>query len=169
MKQIISLAIIMLMSFSSVFAKDKERASKHTTVKNNLVSVTYGQPMKKGRVIFGEGGLVPYDQIWRTGADEATEITFAKNCKFGDLQVKAGTYTLFTKPYKGEWLIILNKKLGQWGAYDYEKNKDQNVGQTSALIETLKAPVETFTIATEKDGVRFSWDMTSVKVPVTEL
>ena len=71
---------MMLFSLSSIFAKDK--VSKHSTVKGDQMSITYGQPSKKGRVIFG--GLVPYGEVWRTGADEATEITLKKDCFFGN-------------------------------------------------------------------------------------
>ena len=178
MKKITSLVLILLVAFTGVnaqnkskskskgTAKEEQRASKHTTVSNDLISVTYGQPNKKGRVIFGEGGLVPFGQVWRTGADEATEITLKKGCMFAGRQVKAGTYTLFTTPFKGEWLIVLNSELGQWGAYGYDKVKDKNVLQSNALVETLPNEVETFTITPEKDGMRMSWDKTSVFIPI---
>lgn len=164
MKQTITLAILMLLTFTSVFAKD--RTSKHTTVKNDWMSVTYGQPMKKGRVIFSETGLVPFGQIWRTGADEATEVTLTKDCMFAGHQLKAGTYTLITKPGKAEWTVILNSKLGQWGAYDYEKNIATNVIEGTAAVKQLDKVVETFTITLEKDAIVLSWDQTSVIIPV---
>ena len=151
---------------SSEAAQEKERVSKHTTVKGDLISVTYGQPSKKGRVIFGEGGLVPYGQVWRTGADEATEITFKKDCVFGDQKVKAGTYSMFTAPYPGEWLVVLNSELGQWGAFGYDKIKNKNVATTNGIVEKLNNEVETFTIAAEKGGMRMSWDKTSVFIPI---
>lgn len=164
MKQAIALAFIMLMTITGVMAK--ERASKHTTVKNGLMSVTYGQPSKKGRVIFADKGLVPYGEVWRTGADEATEITVNKGSMFAGRQLKEGTYTLFTIPGKDKWTIILNSKLGQWGAYDYEKYKEQNVIEGEATVEHLDKPVETFTIELLQDGMRMSWDQTSVFIPV---
>lgn len=170
MKHTISLALVMMLAISSVFAKDKERASKHTTTKNGNISVTYGQPSKKGRVIFGtaqEGALVPYGEIWRAGADEATEITFKEPCVFGGYSVKAGTYTLFIKPTKMEWTIILNGQLGQWGSFGYEKVKDKNVLQTNVAAKHLDKPVETFTISVKNDGLLMEWDQTSAFVPVT--
>lgn len=85
------------------------------TTENNYVKCTYGQPLKKGREIFGN--LVPYGKLWRTGANEATEITFTTNIQIGETQLPAGTYTLFTVPNKEKWTIILNSELGQWGDF----------------------------------------------------
>ncbi len=164
MKQIISLAFIMLLTITGSFAKD--RVSKHTTVKNDLMKVTYGQPSKKGRVIFSKDGLAPFGQVWRTGADEATEITVNKDCMFAGVALKAGTYTLFTVPYHGEWKIILNSKLGQWGSFEYENVKNLDVLESTSLVKLLDQPVETFTITLQKDGFLMAWDQTSVFVTV---
>lgn len=164
MKQIFAIAFIMLFTITGSFAKN--RVSKHTTVKNDLISITYGQPSKKGRVIFSKDGLVPYGQVWRAGADEATEITVKKDVTFGGKQLKAGTYTLFTVPYKGEWKIILNSKLGQWGSFEYEAVKSQNVLETFSAIKTTNKPVETFTITLQKDGFLMEWDQVAVPVAV---
>lgn len=150
----------MLFTFGSTFAKD--RVSKHTTVKGDLMSITYGQPNKKGRVIFG--GLEPFDKVWRTGADEATEVTFNKNVTFGGKKVKAGTYTLFTKPGRQKWDIILNSKLGQWGAYEYDNTKD--VVTVTSPVKQLDKVVETFSIEIMKTGINMAWDQTSVFVEV---
>jgi hypothetical protein len=165
MKQITSLAIILLFSITAVFAKDKERVSSHTTAKGTFMSVTYGQPSMKGRAIFG--GLVPYGKVWRTGADEAAEITFTRGCMFAGRQVQAGTYTLFTVPGKKEWSIILNSQLGQWGAFEYEKNKDKNILDGTAPVTTLSKPVEQFTIEVKDNGINLSWEKTSVFIEAT--
>lgn len=77
------------------------------------MKIVYGRPLKNGRTIFG--GIIPYDKVWRTGANEATEITFYKDVVFGGQAVKAGTYSLFTIPGKKEWTFILNKDLDIWG------------------------------------------------------
>ncbi|NCX96501.1 MAG: DUF2911 domain-containing protein [Chitinophagia bacterium] len=163
MKQITLFALLLLFSVAG-FAKDaKERVSKHVTTKGAFMSVTYGQPMKKGREIFG--GLVPYGKVWRTGADEATQITFTRGCMFGGRQVTPGTYTLFTIPNKTEWTIILNSKLGQWGAFDYEKNKAQDyMSDGVGVVSTLAEPLEQFTIEVLDNGIKMSWDKTSVFV-----
>ncbi len=160
MKQFSALLLVMVLAISSAFAKD--RASAHTTVKGDFISVTYGQPKMKGRAIFG--GLVPYGQVWRTGADEATEITITKGCMFGGKQVSPGTYTLFTIPEKGEWTIILNTELKQWGAFGYDAIKNKNVLVAKVPSTTLTTPVETFTIDVKDNGIILSWDKTSVFV-----
>src|SRR5574343_608492 len=90
-----SLAVVM----TSCFGQEKKPASPRETVSSDQVSVSYGRPSKKGRVIFGE--LEKYGKVWRTGANEATEITFKKDGMFGGKSVKSGTYTLFTVPEKG--------------------------------------------------------------------
>ncbi|MFN8355911.1 MAG: DUF2911 domain-containing protein [Spirosomataceae bacterium] len=89
---------------------------------NQYIKIVYGQPLKKGRVIFG--GLEPYGKVWRTGANEATEITFLKDVKIQGKLVKAGTYTVFSVPNPDKWTFILNSELGQWGAYKYNPEKN---------------------------------------------
>src|ERR1700722_3740107 len=128
MKKILSLTMLMLFAASAIFgqhAAPQNRKSPHETVKGKNVSVTYGRPYKKGRDIFG--GLEAYGKVWRAGADEATEITINKASSFAGRQLGSGTYTLFVIPNKDKWTIILNRKLGQWGAFDYDKVKDQDI------------------------------------------
>lgn len=86
------------------------------------ITVTYCAPGVKDREIWG--GLVPYNEVWRTGANEATTIEFSKDTEFGGNKVPAGKYSLFTIPTEGDWTIILNKTAEQWGAYKYDKAKD---------------------------------------------
>lgn len=86
------------------------------------IMITYGSPGVKDRKIFG--GLVPYGTVWRTGADEATTITFTGDVVLEGHPVPAGTYSLFTIPGKTEWVVILNKVNNQWGAFQYDKTKD---------------------------------------------
>lgn len=161
MKNLLSIAFLAFITFSAASAKD--RASKHTTAHKGNISVTYGQPSKKGREIFG--GLVPYGQVWRTGADEATEITFSHDCQFAGKPVKAGTYTLFTIPGKTEWTIILNSQLKQWGAFGYENVKDKDVLTATVPAKTQEKMVETFTIIPENNGLTLEWDKTVVFIP----
>ena len=162
MKQLSIFVLMMVIAVGSAFSKD--RASAHTTVKGRDVSVTYGQPKMKGRTIFG--GLVPYGQVWRTGADEATEITLTKGGMFAGRQLDPGTYTLYTIPEKGEWTIILNSELKQWGAFNYDKIKEKNVLETRVAATTLDKPVETFTIDIKDNGITLSWEKTSVFLEV---
>lgn len=164
MKKTVLLLSLLTFVTSIVFAQEKPRASAHVTAESKNVKVTYGQPSKKGRVIFG--GLEKFGTVWRTGADEATEITFHKDVKFGGKAVKAGTYTLFSKLGEKEWTIILNSELKQWGAYGYEKIKDKNVTEVTVPVKTLAQPVEKLTITTDDKVLTIAWDTTSVSVPM---
>jgi len=132
-----------------------------------LIKVVYGRPQKKERKIFG--GIVAYDQIWRTGANEATEITFYKNVKFGNKNVKAGTYVLHTIPGEDQWTIILNSKLDVWGAYSYEENLD--VARIKVPSKTDGKELEAFSIAFKQvdQGVHMvlGWDTTRVAIPIS--
>lgn len=129
-----------------------------------VVKVLYGRPQKKGRRIFGN--LVPYDKIWRTGANEATEITFFKDVKLGEQEIKAGTYTLFTIPGKKSWTIILNSDTNVWGSYYYDKDKD--VARLDVPVQNIDS-IEYFSVAFKKetDGTSMilAWDNISVAVP----
>ena len=86
------------------------------------IQVSYHRPGAKGRVVFG--GLVPYDHVWRTGANDATKISFSTPVKFNGTEIPAGTYELFTIPGKTEWTVIIHKNMSQWGAYSYDEKND---------------------------------------------
>ena len=104
-------------------------------------------------MIFGE--LVPYGKVWRTGADEATEITFYKDVMFGGKEVKAGTYALFTIPNKDSWDIILNKGLHQWGAFTYDDKMD--VTRVRAMPKMMDDEVENFSIMFDGGNMIMAW------------
>ena len=120
---------------SSVVAKDTTKTPEDKTKRESppkeasfdvngvKVNVAWGAPKVKGRVIWGE--LVPYGEVWRTGANEATTIEFDKAAKVGGKDIPAGKYSLFTIPEKKEWTIVFNTVADQWGAYEYAKDKDQ--------------------------------------------
>ena len=116
--------------------------------------------------IFGK--LVPYGKVWRTGANEATEIKFYQDVDFGGKKVKAGSYSLFTIPGEKEWVVILNTDLDYWGAYKYNEKND--VVRVPASVISLTEPLENFSIQFEgkgdKQGVmRLAWDTTAAEVP----
>lgn len=121
-------ASLPLLSASSASAQpDLPRPSPFAKVAQFIglteITVDYSSPAVKGRTIWG--GLVPYDQMWRTGANQATKITFSRDVTFGGKPVPAGTYALFTIPGKGAWTVILNKKAEQSGTgRDYQTNLD---------------------------------------------
>jgi hypothetical protein len=105
---------------------DLPRVSQKASVKQTVgltdVAISYCRPGVKGRVIWG--GLVPYDKIWRTGANEATTISFSTDVKVDGQSLAAGTYSLHTIPGKEEWTVIFNKKAEQWGSYEYDASQD---------------------------------------------
>lgn len=107
------------------------------------VSIIYQRPNIKGRTIFGD--LVPYNEIWRTGANNATNITFQDDVKIEGKTLPAGTYALFTIPTTKEWTIIFNSNAKQWGAYTYDQADD--VLRIKVKPEKLKNKVESFTIS----------------------
>jgi hypothetical protein len=135
------------------------------------VKVAYSRPLKKGRLIFGEksaGALVPFGEVWRTGANEATEISFSKNVLFAGKSLKAGTYTLFTIPRQDKWTIIINGETGQWGLF-YKAEKD--VLRVEVPVQApAAASVEIFTINLEPTATGVNlvlmWDATIVSVPI---
>lgn len=106
------------------------------------VTLTYARPNTKGRKIFG--GLEPYGEVWRTGANSATTLAFSGDVMIDGKTIPAGTYGLFTIPDKNQWTIILNKKSDQWGAYEYSQSDD--VLRFTVKPEKTKNKVETFTI-----------------------
>lgn len=139
------------------------------TTENNYVKCTYGQPLKKGRVIFGN--LVPYGKLWRTGANEASEVTLTSNFKIGNTALSAGTYTLFTIPNEEKWTVILNSELGQWGDFEYNENK--NVLTYEADVSENTDIYEGFTIQFEDITGGFNmlllWDKVKVTIPIIKI
>ncbi|MCW3464098.1 DUF2911 domain-containing protein [Chitinophaga nivalis] len=158
------LAMLFLAFAGLGFAQEKAPKSPRVTVENKAVKISYGQPSKRGRVIFGT--LESFGKVWRTGANEATEITFNKDVVFGGKPVKAGTYTLFTIPDPKTWTVILNTSHGLWGAYDYDKVKDKDVVNIQVPREALSKPVEKLTFTLPANAVVFEWDDTKFTVPV---
>jgi hypothetical protein len=162
MKQIFAFLLASLCLWMPVSAQTT--LSPRATAEFGNVSVDYGQPSKRGRVIFG--GLEPYGQVWRTGANEATVITFRKDGLFAGKPVKAGKYTLFTIPHEDKWEIILNSTLSQWGAYEYEKIKEHNVLQATVPAKKTADVIEKFTITVKADAMLLEWDQTQVSISI---
>ena len=131
--------------------------------------VNYSQPSKKGRDIFGFSGLVPYGQVWRTGANEATEVSFTTDVVLENKILPAGTYALFTIPNADGWTIIFNEELDQWGAFDYDEKLD--VLRVNVPKQSTDEIVEQFTIGfTESASIvnmELRWDNTLVRIPFT--
>jgi hypothetical protein len=130
-----------------------------------LVKVVYGRPKKEAEHVFGE--QVPFGEIWRTGANEATEIKFYTDMSFGKKLVKAGTYVLHTIPGEKEWTIILNNNTDTWGAFFYDQSKD---------VVRVKIPakeaeeIDVFSIGFKEEFKNtymvLAWDQTRIDIPL---
>jgi len=132
------------------------------------VTIDYSRPSAKGRKIYG--GLVPYGEVWRTGANEATSLKTDTDLVIGGTTVPAGSYTLYTVPASGSWKLIINKQTGQWGT-NYEQGQD--LARVDMNVTTVSQPVEQFTISFDKTGgdsakLNLDWEKTRASVEVKE-
>ncbi len=129
------------------------------------LKVNYCQPSRKGRTVFTD--LAPYGKLWRTGANEATEISVNRDVKVGGKTLKAGTYTLFTIPDADKWTIILNTELGQWGEYKYDRTKDILTFEVPSLKnnELYEAFTIQFSETLTGADMALLWDNIKVVVP----
>jgi hypothetical protein len=150
---------------------DFPTASPACTLKQHVgltdIEIVYSRPGVKGRPIFD--GLVPYGQVWRTGANNATKITFSTPVKLNGAEIPAGTYALFTIPGETEWTIIINKGAAQWGAFQYNETND--LVRVKATPVKLSQSIETFTIEftdirDESATLNLLWEKTLVPVKI---
>ena len=131
-------------SMSSDKAPASPPAEASATLNGKSVVIHYNSPRLKGRTIGSD--IVPYGEVWRTGANPATTLVTATNLKIGTLDVPTGTYTLFTLPSKDQWIFIVSKKTGEWGI-PYPEGDD--LGRTPMTGKTLSAPQENMSISFE--------------------
>ncbi len=129
--------------------------------------VVYSRPQKAGRIIFG--GLVKYGEVWRMGANEATEIEFFKNVHFGGKKINKGRYTLYAIVNETSWTIIVNKDTDTWGSFKYDMKKD--VARKDVSIQKTDTMLESLAMAFEKTTTGFNlvigWDNVRTSVPFT--
>lgn len=150
----------------SDFPRVSPNAEVHQTIGVTDVRITYGRPSVQDREIYG--GLVPYDEVWRAGANEATTITFEHDVQIEGEPLDAGTYGLFTIPGQDTWTVIFNDEPNQWGAYEYDA--DQDVLRVEVTPESTERTWEMMTFVfedvsdTEGQAVLYWAD---TKVPVT--
>ena len=149
-------------SLGTLSPPDSVRAS----VAGASIAVRYSRPSMRGRVIFGN--VVPWNQVWRTGANQATVFETSADLVIAGAPVPAGKYSLWTLPSPGGWKLIVNRNTGQWGT-DYDAQYD--LARLDMKVEPLRQPVEQFTIAIEPSGnggvLKLEWERTRVSVPVT--
>jgi len=142
------------------------RDTARATIGAANLLVDYGRPRRRGREIFGN--VVPWGQVWRTGANAATQLRTDRELVFAGLSVPAGTYTLWTLPTQTGWQLVVNSQTGQWGtAYDAARD----LGHVPLTVGTLAEPVEIFTISVDSQGqggvLSFTWDRTRATIPFT--
>ena len=139
---------------------------RQSMVSAPIVKVIYGRPQKNGEEVFGN--KVAYDEIWRTGANEATEVKFYQDVVFGDVKVGAGTYVLYTIPGENEWQIILSSNLDVLGAFQYDPLFDvAKIKVLSKRAEELKIFSINFKEKNENIQMVLGWDTTRVNIPIT--
>lgn len=152
-----------------------ERATKRSFAKTDeekialkpKVRILYSRPLKKGREIFG--GLLKYDEPWRLGANEGTEIMFFTDVMFGDTKIKAGRYSMFAVPSETKWTLKLNTEVDTWGIYTNDANLD--IATVTVPVQKSSTEVEALSmIMYEKSQdlahLKIGWDKTYVEIPV---
>lgn len=129
------------------------------------MTVSYNRPSKRDRIIFG--GLIPFGQVWRTGADASTKVSFSTSVEIQSTKIEAGEYELYTIPGKDKWILIFQQNASKWGSYSYDENQD--IARFEVTPELLPEVVESFTIGfthiTSKSAVlELTWDQ--IRVPL---
>ncbi len=176
---VVLIALILLFVFVGVpyLKKQTKKISPETVatyVQDGLdMQVKYSSPFKKGRIIFGE--LVPYDEVWRTGANEPTTFTTATNINILGNQLTPGTYALWTIPGREKWTVIFNSEVPDWGVTlisggsKTTHNPETDVFQIQVPVENLDQVVESFTIDFQDSAGLFltlTWDKTKISIPI---
>ncbi|WP_345257839.1 DUF2911 domain-containing protein [Flaviaesturariibacter amylovorans] len=132
-----------------------------------LARAIYSRPLKSGRVVFGE--LVPLNEVWRLGANEASEIEFFREVRIGGRKLAKGKYTIYAIVNNNQWTVIFNKETDTWGAFKYDEKKD--AARITVPVERLSEPVEPFTLLFEKTAAGpalvIAWDTARVSVPIS--
>jgi hypothetical protein len=156
----------------SIFAACQGKPSPPATASCDLgggksVKTAYSSPRMKGRKIYGD--LVPFGEVWRTGANEATTFVTSSDIVVGGKTVPAGSYTIFTVPTADKWTLIINKKTGEWGIpYKYESDE---LARVDMKVSKLPSPLENFTISYAKSGsgctLQIDWDTTRASVDIS--
>ena len=172
-REVLVLAVVTVIMLSLVAQAQNPPASPpgtatFTFADGKTITVDYSRPSVKGRTIFG--GLVPYGQVWRTGANAATTLKTDVNLTIGNANVPAGTYTLYSIPEEKKWTLIINKETGQWGTkYD----QAQDLARVEMKVSKPASPTEQFTIGFDQTSasaavLKLVWADTMAKVDVAE-
>lgn len=165
--------IALLMMFNAALAQSLRvpSASTSQTIKQEFglgtIEISYSRPNAKGRAIFGD--LVPFDAVWRTGANNATTVSFSEEVMIGDKKIAPGKYGLLSIPGKNEWTLIITKQVDVTSPSAYKQ--EQDVVRVAVKPTVVSSPVETFTISivnvkTNSADIVISWEKTAVILPV---
>jgi hypothetical protein len=152
---------------ATAWAQQSPPATTSATMAGKKIQINYSSPRMRGRKIMG--GLVPFGQVWRTGADSATTMSTEANLEIGGLKVPKGNYTIYTIPQAADWTLIVSKELGQWGT-DYHPKLD--LGRAKMSVKALAAPAENFKLEVSSAGANIglltmTWEKTQASVPIT--
>jgi hypothetical protein len=172
MRKLTTLSLCLLLTAAVATAEETKKkplsppATAAAKIGGRNITVQYSAPSKRERVIMG--GLVPYGQVWRTGANAATTLTTDGDLMIGSIHVPAGSYSLFTIPGEKEWTLIINKQTGQSGT---QHDAAQDLGRTTMKVAPVEDTVETFAIDVKPAGSKsgtlsLTWENTTVTVPV---
>ncbi|MBV8707293.1 MAG: DUF2911 domain-containing protein [Acidobacteriaceae bacterium] len=162
-------AALAALAVAAVMAQDSKPspdATADVTLGGKTITIAYNRPSMRGRKIMG--GLVPYGQVWRTGANAATMLTTPVNLTIGGTAVPAGKYTLYTLPGENSWKLIINKQTGQWGT---EYDEGQDLARVNMKVSQTSSPTEQFLISWNKQSqseatLLMAWENTRASVPV---
>lgn len=172
MRKLTAVLVILLFATAAFAQKEPPKSppasAKCSFADGKSIKVAYSSPRAKGRKIYG--GLVPYGEVWRTGANEATTFVTDSGVTIDGKDIPAGNYTMFTVPNADKWSLIINKKTGEWGIpYKYESDE---VGRYDMSVSKTSAPVENFTISFHEMGtgchMYLDWENTRATVEITE-
>ncbi|MCB0628347.1 MAG: DUF2911 domain-containing protein [Saprospiraceae bacterium] len=172
---LVGFALMLIIGFKILQFQTKKYSPEEVVNYNgggNELSVFYNRPFMKDRKIFG--GLVPFGEVWRTGANEATTFSSEKTITFGGKKLPAGHYTLWTIPGPEEWKIILNNKQYSWGVNNDglpSRQPSADVLEVEVPVQTTPEETEQFTIVFEGQGRKpelvLNWEKTKVEVPIS--
>jgi len=173
MQKRIALLIVFTLCLVLLGGCQRKRVSPSASASCDLgsgktINTVYSSPRMNGRKIYG--GIVPFGQVWRTGANEATTFVTTSPFLVGGKLIPAGKYTIFTIPSAGKWTLIVNRKTGEWGIpYKYESDELARIDMSTT---ELPSPVENFVISYEKSGtgctMNIDWETTRASVAITE-
>ncbi|HYL13574.1 MAG TPA: DUF2911 domain-containing protein [Terriglobales bacterium] len=176
MKKNFAILVVFLLTFTLIAVAQQDKTKRPSPPASaqckfpdgQTIKVDYSSPRAKSRKIFG--GLVPYGEVWRTGANEATTFITDTDLTIGGKEVPAGSYTIFTIPNQDKWTLIINKKTGEWGIpYKYEADE---LARVDMQVSKTPAPVENFTIDFDQMGgactMRLEWENTRATVQFAE-